>query len=245
VNVRLNETDLLFPANVGVVREGARNAAAIDAAAAPEGLLEEREGLCLYVLARRAARIGRVVEIGSFKGRSTWFLARAIEDEGSVEPVVAIDPHLEDTAEAFARNVDATGIGAKVDARRAYSHDVVREFEGPAGLVWIDGDHAYDAVARDFADWFPHVAVGGWMAFHDTVNHWHGPTRLVRELLTSRSDLRRVGVMGTITYAQKAAASPRNRVAALSARVAFDAVTWRRGRKMGQAGPLNVAAGEP
>ena len=46
--------------------------------------------------------------------------------------------------------------------------------------------------------WFPKLVPGGWLAFHDTVNHWHGPTRLVRELLTRDDRLDSVGVMGTI-----------------------------------------------
>ena len=62
-------------------------------------------------------------------------------------------------------------------------------------MVWVDGDHGYEAVKQDFDDWFPRRAAGGWLAIHDTVNNWHGPTRLTRELLGRRTDLGDIGVV--------------------------------------------------
>lgn len=208
-----------------------------------EGLLAEREGLCLYVLARRAAGLGNVVEIGSYKGRSTAFLARGLDDAHSAYRVIAIDPHLEGTAEAFAENVRAAGVEPRVDARHAFSHDLVADFDEPIGLLWIDGDHSVEGVRRDFEQWFPRLATGGYVAFHDTVNHWYGPTKLVRELLVRRADLAEIGVMGTITYARKAEPSGRHRPAAVAARVGFEVVTALRGLRA-RRGPLNAAPGE-
>lgn len=237
------ETDLLFPAVRRLVAELAALPGGIETGLGVEGLLEEREGLCLHGLARRAAPLGTAVEIGSYKGRSTWFLAHAYEQAGSQWPVVAFDPHLEGTRDAFLANLERTGIAGRVEAHAAFSHDAVAAFDRPIGLLWIDGDHTYEGVRRDFEDWFPKLAVGGWLAFHDTVNHWHGPTRLVRELLAGRDDLTDVGVMGTITFARKRAPSAGNRLAALAGRAAFEAVTLLRARSMGL-GPVNSAPGE-
>lgn len=237
------ETDALFPAVRRLTAELAALPGALDEGLGVEGLLEEREALCLYGLARRAAPLGAAVEIGSYKGRSTWFLARGLADAGGAWPVVAFDPHLEGTQEAFHANLRRTGVDGLVEAHAAFSHDAAPAFDRPIGLLWIDGDHTYAGVRRDFEDWFPKLAVGGWLAFHDTVNHWHGPTRLVRELLAGRSDLAEVGVMGTITFARKRAPSAANRVAALAGRAAFEAVTLLRARSMGL-GPVNAAAGE-
>lgn len=209
----------------------------------PEGLLQAREGLCLYVLARRSARRGNVVEIGSWKGRSTWFLARGLEDQASPFRVVAIDPHLEGTQADFEQNVERHGIGARVDAHVALSHDVVKDFSEPVGMLWIDGDHSYAGVRRDFESWFPKLAVDGYVAFHDTVNLWHGPTKLVRELLVSRDDLAEIGVFGSITYARKTSSSPVNRLRGLWGRAGFEAVAGLRGRRLGR-GPMNSVPGE-
>ena len=235
----MHEIDLLFPANLRILGQ----APPLDHAAAPEGLLEEREGLCLYVLARRSVALGPPVEIGAYKGRSTWYIARALEDAGSADRVLSIDPHLEGTQEEFARNLAATGIGERVDARAAYSHEVVRDVDSPVGLLWIDGDHSYEGVRRDFEEWFPKVAVGGWIALHDTVDLWYGPTRLARELMGSRGDLVSIGVIGTITYARKMRPSLLNRVRALRARLAYEVAVAVRRRRFGR-GPLNFAPGE-
>lgn len=243
MRVSRNETDFLFPANLGILREARALDFSLEDGAGVEGLLEDREGLCLYVLARRCARIGNIVEIGSWKGRSTWFLARGLEDAGSPHRVVAIDPHLEGTREDFEATIARAGIAARVDSRITYSHEVAPSFDEPVGLLWIDGDHSYDAVRRDFDDWFPRLAVGGWIAFHDTVNHWYGPTRLVRELLAHRDDLERVGVIGTITFARRCAPRRLNRVRLWLARAAFEAVTLLREMRMGR-GPVNAAPGE-
>src|SRR5256884_4232168 len=57
-------------------------------------------------------------------------------------------------------------------------------------LLFIDGDHEYEAVRRDFEDWSPHLREGGIIIFHDTNGSWLGPTQLARE---QRSEERRVG----------------------------------------------------
>jgi predicted O-methyltransferase YrrM len=235
------KTDLLFPANLRVLAEARRYGRDLTEGRKVEGLLADREGLCLYVLGRRAAGRGGIVEIGSWRGRSTWYLATALEDAGAPEQVVAIDPHLEGTQDDFLANLGRSAIEDRVEVHAAFSHDVVEGFTRSPALLWIDGDHSYAGVRRDFDDWFPKLAVGGFVAFHDTVNLWHGPTRLVRELLLHRNDLAEVGVMGTITFARKAPPSRWNRPRLLAARAAFELVTALRGRRVGR-GPVNVAA---
>ena len=49
------------------------------------------------------------------------------------------------------------------------------------GVLFIDADHNYEAVRRDFEFWSPFVAPGGYIVFDDVPN-WHGPTRLITEL---------------------------------------------------------------
>jgi predicted O-methyltransferase YrrM len=236
-------TDLLFRGNRRLLAEVERSGVPLAGGAAVEGLLEEREGLCLFGLARRAAALGNAVEIGSYKGRSTWYLAQALESAASPFRVVAIDPHLEGTTEAFAETLRSTGIADRVDTRAAFSQDVAVGFDEPVGLLWIDGDHSYAGVRRDFEEWFPKLALGGYVAFHDTINRWYGPTRLVRELLARRSDLEQVGVIGVITYARKTRPSVRARLAALRGRIGFELVTALWGLRVGF-GPVESAPGE-
>ncbi|MEM4489080.1 MAG: class I SAM-dependent methyltransferase [Desulfurococcaceae archaeon] len=61
---------------------------------------------------------------------------------------------------------------------RADSHDpktleIVRKILGDRGLdfLFIDGDHTYEGVKKDFEMYSPLVEKGGMIAFHDIVEH--------------------------------------------------------------------------
>ncbi len=58
-------------------------------------------------------------------------------------------------------------------------------------FIFIDGDHEYAAVRKDFEDWLTLIAPGGYISFHDSApvtsipgsfEGWEGPIRLVKEL---------------------------------------------------------------
>jgi cephalosporin hydroxylase len=75
------------------------------------------------------------------------------------------------------------------DSHSEETADRVREIVGhiPVGLLFIDGDHAYEGVKRDWELYSPLVKPGGWIAFHDIVDGPRtggGVTRLFRELQT-------------------------------------------------------------
>jgi len=241
--MKLTQTDFLFPANLRVARDARRFAANLTEADRVPGLLERREAETLYVLARRAASLGDIVEIGSYRGRSTAFLARAIADSGASTRILAIDPHLEGTETDFRANVAAPIAKSVVDVRVAYSHDVAPDVPGPLGVLWIDGDHSYDGVREDFEDWFPKLATGGWIAFHDTVDQWYGPTKLAGELLRSRRDLAEIGVVGTLMYARKSAPASVNRAGAVATVPRVELVRLLRRRQFGP-GSRNLAVGD-
>jgi predicted O-methyltransferase YrrM len=228
-------SDRLFAANRAFLGEAASLAADLGAAEGIAGLINPREGLLLYTLARRASHLGDIAEIGAYKGRSTWYLARGLRDAGSPYKVISIDPHAEPgQLEAFRETLRRHELADVVDVRVSLSHDAARApVERPLGLLWIDGDHRYEAVRQDFDDWFPRLAIDGWLAIHDTVNNWHGPTKLARDLLTRRADLADVGVVFLTLFARKTAPALVNRARALKARVAFEALTLLQARHAG------------
>lgn len=234
MRLELSHADRLFAANRELAAEAARLQVSLDEGAGIEGLIDLREGECLYLLARRAGALGHTVEIGSLMGRSTWYLARGLEDASSPYRVLAVDPHLEGTRAAFEANVARSGIAGRVEPRYEYSAEAAAAFEGPVGVLWIDGDHSYEGVRRDFELWFPKLAAGGWVAFHDTVTEFPGTTRLVREVLR-RDDVERIGLIASTVYARKVPPGLHNRLRALPSRLAFELVNrvwqvrWQRG----------------
>jgi predicted O-methyltransferase YrrM len=77
-----------------------------------------------------------------------------------------------------------------VDVRivRKLSYQFAAEHAGEFDLIFIDADHSYEAVKRDWQDWTPKLKIGGRIALHDSqpmpgrCPETCGPVRLVREL---------------------------------------------------------------
>jgi predicted O-methyltransferase YrrM len=67
-----------------------------------------------------------------------------------------------------------------------YSGDFASGFAGKIDLLFIDGNHDYQAVSKDYRDWTPLVEVGGIVAFHDVTfkpagDDSPGPGMVVKE----------------------------------------------------------------
>jgi|SRR5579864_7783952 len=238
-------SDRLFAANRKFIREARAFARDLSEGEEIEGLIHPREGLLLYILARRAAHLGNIVEIGAYHGRSTWYLVQGLKDSQSPYKVISIDPHMDSKQRgAFFKTLVHNRLFDWVDPRVGFSHEVAESFgSGRVGMLWIDGDHRYRTTREDFEDWFPRLALGGWYAMHDTVNSWLGPTKLARELLAHRADLTNIGVVWLTLFAQKATPRVFGRAECLKARVSFDLLTLLQARRNGF-GPQHVAADE-
>ena len=70
------------------------------------------------------------------------------------------------------------------------------------GLIFIDGSHEYEDVRNDFACWFPHLARGGTICFHDSTNEAWGVFPLMIEL-KSRTDLEFIETVNSLTAFRK------------------------------------------
>jgi len=166
------------------------------------GQVSPEEGARLYELGQRSP--GSVVEIGSFKGRSTAFLALGSR-AGNGHPVFAVD-HFEgspehqrrhggtlDTFPDFQRNMARVGT-EWVTAVRASSSAAIHHPEIPReiGLLFIDGAHDRESVEKDLACWVPRLMPGGILALHDVCRGWaSGPRKAVVETLLPWGEFRK------------------------------------------------------
>jgi len=124
---------------------------------------------------------GRIVEIGSFRGRSTIVAARSAAD--GVE-IVAIDPHagndrgpqeiegFEDEAAednvVFNKNLAKAGVADRVRHVRKFSTDAHDDVEGRIDVLHIDGAHRFGPAREDIKAWGDRVGKGGAMLIHDS-----------------------------------------------------------------------------
>ena len=192
-----------------------------------EGWLTDDEGELLFNLARACSGRGAIVEIGSWKGKSTIWLGKGTM-AGNRATVWAVDPHTGSeehhqafgkvwTFDDFRRNIIASGLEGIVVPVLKPSKDAAIEFKSPVELIFIDGSHDYDSVKADFEAWFPKVTEGGIMAFHDSI-HGDGPRRVVEDNVYTSKNFTVARLAGSITYARKVARnSPRDRLANLTA----------------------------
>jgi predicted O-methyltransferase YrrM len=145
------------------------------------GWLTHEEGETLYRLAKACTGSGVIVEIGSWRGKSTTCLGLGSK-AGNQVPVFAIDPHSEHTFGDFEKNMEAAGITDLVTPMPGRSQELAEGFDRPIELLFIDGAHQYDLVLEDFERWVPKVVEGGVVAMHDTT-WFEGPKRVADELI--------------------------------------------------------------
>ena len=176
------------------------------------GYLRDDEAWLLFQLAQQSTGKGVIVEIGSWKGKSTICLALGSKQEPK-SPVYAIDPHVGSsehqrtfgpisTLKAFKKNIKKAEVASLVKMLVISSRKAAQNFSHPVELIFIDGDHNYQAVKRDFLDWSPHLVDGGIIAFHDTFS-WPGPKKVVDKYLFKSAQFKNIRVIGSITFTRK------------------------------------------
>jgi MMP 1-O-methyltransferase len=161
------------------------------------GYIGEMEFRALCLIAAGAPGPGLIVEIGSFKGKSTIGLASLAARYG-FGPVVSIDPHTAPSVtdpilgaeassfDAFVANLRGAKVEQHVEVYRAPSGEVAADWNRPIRLLWIDGDHTYAGAKLDFDLFSPYLADGAIIALHDTLYAFEGPIRVfVEDILRS------------------------------------------------------------
>ena len=164
-----------------------------------EGWLSTDQATRLYNAAASTRSGDQIVEIGSFRGRSTIVLAGAAPDGVDV---VAIDPHAGNDRgpreisgfeaeaagdhEVFNANLAAAGVADRVRHVRAFSDEALHLVSAPTAVLYIDGAHRYGPARSDIRQWGAQVADGGSMLIHDSFSSVGVTLAIVRELMFGR-----------------------------------------------------------
>ena len=138
------------------------------------------------VLRRYAATAASIVEIGSAEGTSALAMRESMH---ATSHLWCIDPYVSrvrglSPREQVAHRVVRSSLNGEVTWIKARSADVGRSWSGPkVDLLFVDGDHSFEGVRRDWEAWEPHLADGAVVIFDDAAGAaqgW-GPSRLVSE----------------------------------------------------------------
>jgi predicted O-methyltransferase YrrM len=171
-----------------------------------EGWLYPSEGKWLFDAARSLPKDATIVEIGSFKGRSTCCLAFGCR--GTNKRVFAVDtfdggPDLQrhDSFREFCLNIKRCQLSEYVEPVRGISWEIAKTWNKPIHLLFIDGSHIYEDVLADFASFLAHVVPGSIIAFHDV--HENHPGVLKAWHKTFKHQLTDIGYCDSIGYGRK------------------------------------------
>lgn len=162
----------------------------------------------------------RVIEVGVHEGVTSRAMAAVLPEGGML---TLVDPYVPATRperlfgcawammiarrelRAFRNRVRFVRMPSLAAAARI-AHD------RPADLIFIDADHAYEAVRADVLAWMPHLAADGRIALHDSricakrpdLTENAGPVRYANELATdSASDWMIDSSVDTLTVVRR------------------------------------------
>ncbi len=160
----------------------------LEVARAAKGFMPDDEGLALHDAARQAGRLGPLLEVGTYCGKSAVYLGAAARDAGTVlftvdhhrgseenqegwehhDPEV-VDPETGrmDTLPFFRRTILAADLEDVVVGVVGSSVPVAHAWATPLGFLFIDGGHAEEVATADYESWARHVVAGGTLAIHD------------------------------------------------------------------------------
>ena len=153
-----------------------------------KGFIDHNEGICLYNYALNSSKKGPILEIGSYCGKSTIYIATAAKKysgcvysvdhhSGSEENQVGWEYHDielfdEETGRInsfpeFMRNLRKANLLDTVVPIVSDSSLVSRYWKIPLSMVFIDGGHTMEAAFNDFNNWKDKIIKGGILAIHD------------------------------------------------------------------------------
>ena len=141
-----------------------------------------------------------VLEIGTYAGYTTIHIALALSENGRIW------------------TIDIDGRGQKIcikESKRLGVNDKIKFIIGdsqsidwylPIDILYIDGDHVYDAVLADFLKYSPYVQKEGIVVFHDT-NNGLDPKRVVNQAIISNWDCLHINRFPGLTLYQRSKVS--------------------------------------
>lgn len=192
-----------------------------------KGFLANDEAEALWRWAQELGGLAPCLEIGSYCGKSTIYLASGCAAVGGT--LYAVDHHrgseehqlgeeyhdpdlfdsslqVIDSFPVFRKNVDAFGLSNVVIPIVASSQNLVRAWATPLSLVFIDGGHSEESALHDCRAWSQHIIKGGILAVHDLFaqpeDGGQGPYNAMQAVL-QKGEFEWVGQVRSLGFARR------------------------------------------
>lgn len=173
----------------------------------------------LFQLASDLPADATVIEVGSWMGASTCFIAGGLKGRAKIhavdnfqglstcgEDAAWYNRHFKSlghnsTLDIFKRNFADLGFADRAEPVVSDSLAAAQSLvalKGRVDFIFIDGDHSYEACKADILAWSPYVKRGGVIAFHDFGSRADGVTRAIFEEIKNGRFAEIIGVANTI-----------------------------------------------
>ena len=153
-----------------------------------KGFMPNHEGEALMSWAKTFSKIGPLLEVGTFCGKSSIYLGLAAKEQNQV--VFTIDHHKGseehqlneeyfdseiydeslnsvNTFPLFLKNIRIFDLEDSVIPIVSSSASVAKGWNKNLGMVFIDGSHSLESVTLDYESWGSHIKNGGALVIHD------------------------------------------------------------------------------
>lgn len=144
-----------------------------------EGWLTQSEASGLFEIASLLPKNSVVVEIGSWKGKSTWCIAQGLKkgiincidpfnasgEEGSKE-IYEMTKGDKSLLEQFEANLANIPSSVQIKTLNGYSNEFVGNVKN-IDFLFIDGNHSIESCKFDFENFEKDIKPGGYLALHD------------------------------------------------------------------------------
>ncbi|MEX0729481.1 MAG: class I SAM-dependent methyltransferase [Aquisalimonadaceae bacterium] len=178
------------------------------------GMTSVQSGQYLFALCYFQREEGDVVEIGSWQGRSTSFLAKATKASGN-GTLFSVDHFrgnkdkeaqyvfkkndLSDLKERFCTNMKQCEVDDVIHVLDMPSDDAATHIEDESvRFLFIDGDHSFAGVKRDVELFMPKLCKGAIIAFDDYNAEFPGVVEVVDELKSAINPSRAMTYPNTV-----------------------------------------------
>jgi MMP 1-O-methyltransferase len=183
-----------------------------------QGMIAKSESDALLFLSTFQEKRGNIVEIGSWLGKSTIYLAKgcSLTGNGIVYAVDHFKGNLgkekfyfgdktseETIIEDFKQNLKNAGVYGYVKPMVMSSEKATKIIDEDLRAVFIDGDHTYEGVLNDIELWQNKVLSGGYLIFHDYSNHFSGSMKAIDEFLNNSDSFKIVLLIDSLLVSKK------------------------------------------
>ncbi len=153
-----------------------------------KGFIDDEEVERLYSVSLDASKLGPIVEIGSYCGKSAYIIGSACKQNNSI--LFSVDHHRGSEeqqpgeeyfdSELFDKRlsrINTLPFLQETLARNHLENTVIpivspstiagKMWETSLSMVFIDGGHSYEAALNDYKTWSRHIKSGGYLVIHD------------------------------------------------------------------------------